>query len=127
MKLLFDADWLKRKIEAAPDVDCEAGRPLIMSEIQGTRVMPDANGWLGRDIDKPGHYGRATNERVLGTRTGWWEVTCPDGSVGSLNPEVHTVVEHEDGTITVTPSLDMSKRKAGGWHGYLTRGVFRSV
>lgn len=128
MKLLFDADWLKRKIDAEPDVDYEAGRPLVMSEIQGARVMPNSDGWLDQnEMAKPGSYGHATNDRVKDTRVGWWEVTAPDGSMGSLDPAVHTITEHEDGTITVTPSLDFSKRKPGGWHGYLTRGVFRSV
>lgn len=94
---------------------------------QGVRVMPNADGYLPRDIDKPAHYGRATADRVRETRAGWWEVTTPDGHVGSLNPQVHNVVEHEDGTITVTPSIDMSKRTPRAWHGYLTRGVFESV
>ena len=94
---------------------------------QGQRVMPNADGYLDpAEINKPACYGRATAERVRETRSGWWEVTTPDGHVGSLNPQVHNVVEHEDGTITVTPSLDMSKRHPGGWHGYLTRGVFET-
>lgn len=95
---------------------------------QGHRVMPNADGWLEpAEINQPSRYGRATNERVIGKRTGWWEVTAPDGSVGSLDPGIHTITEHEDGTITVSPSLDFSKRKPGGWHGYLRHGVFESV
>lgn len=35
----------------------------------------------------------------------------------------HTVTEHEDGTITVSPSILMP----GFWHGYLERGVWREV
>jgi len=98
-----------------------------MIEMQGIRVWPDADGWLdNKEIYKPARYGRCTAERAKG-RVGWWQVTAPDGSVGCLNPNIHTVVEHDDGTITVTPSLDFSKRKPGGWHGWLMRGVFRSV
>lgn len=94
----------------------------------GVRVMPNADGWLEPgEIDKPGRYGRATAKRADGTRAGWWEVTTPDGHIGSLNPAIHTVEEHADGTITVTPSLDMSKRHPGGWHGWLRRGVFEGV
>jgi len=91
------------------------------------RVYPNADGWLDpKEIDKPSRYGRATNARAQG-RIGWWQVTTPDGHVGSLNPEVHAVVEHPNGTITVSPSLDMSKRHPGGWHGWLRQGVFESV
>ena len=94
---------------------------------QGQRIQADENGWLPRDIERPATYGRATAEQTVGRRTGWWQITCPDGSGGSLNPEIHTIVEHEDGTITVSPSIDVSQRKPGGWHGWLRRGVFESV
>jgi hypothetical protein len=92
----------------------------------GHRIYPNAEGWLPTDRN-PGDYGRATNERTIGRRTGWWEVTAPDGSSGSLNPDIHTITEHEDGTITVFPSLDYSKRPQGGWHGWLNRGVFTAA
>jgi hypothetical protein len=72
---------------------------------QGQRVMPNADVYLiSAEIDQPARYGRPTAERVRDTRAGWWQVTTPDGYVGSLNPQIHNVVEHEDGTITVTPS-----------------------
>ncbi|QPF81698.1 hypothetical protein IC762_17905 [Bradyrhizobium genosp. L] len=91
----------------------------------GVRVMPNASGYLdASEIDKPSRYGRATAERVKNTRSGWWQVTAPDGTVGSLNPAVHQIEEHDDGTITVSPSLDYGKRKPGAWHGWLRRGVF---
>jgi len=52
-----------------------------------------------------------------------WYIRDPAGNVGTLL--THTVEEHEDGTITVSPSiLDPSP---GGWHGWLERGVWRSV
>lgn len=93
----------------------------------GTRVYPNAEGWLDpAAIDKPGAYGRATAEKARGA-AGHWQATAPDGHVGRLDPSIHTVVEHEDGTITVTPSIDFSQRIPGGWHGWLTRGVWRSV
>ena len=95
--------------------------------VVGRRVHCNQEGYLSEEINKPATYGRASAERVRGTRVGWWQVTTPDGHVGGLNPEVHTVTEHADGTITVTPSIDMSQRHPGGWHGWLTQGVFRSV
>lgn len=100
-----------------------------MSEItQGTRVLPNADGWLdSKAINAPASYGRCTNPRTQGGRTGWWMVTAPNGDVGSINPDIHSVIEHEDGTITVAPSIDYSKRGNGVWHGWLERGIFRSV
>lgn len=49
-----------------------------------------------------------------------------DGIVGNLR--AHTVVEHEDGTITVTPSILTTYHGADGRHqvhGYLTKGIWR--
>lgn len=100
----------------------------MTQEVTGIRVMPNDKGWLDpREIDKPARYGRATAAAAQGKRPGFWQVTAPDGLVGAIDPSIHTVVEHEDGTITVTPSIDFSKRRPGAWHGWLTKGVFRSV
>lgn len=73
-----------------------------------------------------------------------WYVRDPFGHVGTLL--THTVEEHEDGTITVMPSIldpgEYEDFKAGaaehggaaiidqnraGWHGFLERGVWREV
>jgi len=73
----------------------------------------------------PGDYGRLeiTLEQVRGfVEQLWWNVWAPDGSSCSLNPEIHTVTEHQDGTITVTLSIVTST-----WHGWLERGDWRSV
>ena len=94
--------------------------------MQGRRVAVNADGWLPPNLE-PGDYGRATNPRVVGSRNEWWQCCAPDGSQGCLDPKIHLVVEHEDRTITVSPSLDYSKRPQGGWHGWLERGVWRSV
>lgn len=87
------------------------------------RRLPDADmdrphsGWKDWQAGQPGDYMKVLD----GERASWW-VMDPAGSIGRLT--THTVVEHEDGTITVSPSiLDPS---AGGWHGYLERGVWRS-
>lgn len=41
----------------------------------------------------------------------------------------HKVEEHEDGTITVSPSIRIGGRNISGvrveWHGYLEKGVWR--
>lgn len=94
--------------------------------MNGRRLQTDSEGWLPPNFE-PGDYGRCTHPDAIGNRIGWWQVCAPDGSNGSISPEKHTVVEHEDRTITVSPSLDFSQRRAGAWHGWLERGVWRSV
>ena len=50
-----------------------------------------------------------------------WQIRDPLADIGSIRPEHHQVEVHEDGTITVTPSI------AGGngpFHGFLTHGVW---
>lgn len=53
---------------------------------------------------------------------GWWAVT-PNGLVGNLSN--HEVIEHDDGTITVSPSILVDGETS--WHGYLRAGVWESV
>lgn len=84
-------------------------------EMQGERVHPDEGAdFLYELSKKPGAYGTADGE--------CWFATTPNGLLGNLGN--HTVTEHQDGTISVTPSILVS----GGmqtWHGYLTRGVWK--
>jgi hypothetical protein len=75
------------------------------------------------DQRRPGDYCKVTSDDPA-TATGVvWYVCHPDGTLGRLVN--HTVTEHEDGTITVSPSI--LSRSPGGWHGYLERGEWRSV
>lgn len=37
----------------------------------------------------------------------------------------HKITEHEDGTITVSPSILHTEPNVGQWHGYLECGVWR--
>lgn len=104
----------------------------------GRRVMPLDTGWLPPNM-APGEYGRVDVQKVLAAMEAkghpikpdhpWthWEVCAPDGSGGRLDPKIHTVIEHEDGTITVMPSIDCSQRKPGAFHGWLWRGVWRTA
>lgn len=79
--------------------------------MQGTRKDCDADGylWLG-----PGEYGK--------DKRGAWMARAPRGHLGDLSN--HDVTEHEDGTITVSPSIQITDGD-GQWHGYLERGVWR--
>lgn len=57
----------------------------------------------------------------VGTR---WMLYLPGGGLGDLSG--HEVTEHEDGTITVSPSILLtSGRKDRRRHGYLKRGVWQ--
>ena len=96
----------------------------VLEKLIGRRVRVDKDGFFV-DIGKPGDYGRInrTIEQVHGfSKQLWWQVFAPDGSSCSLNPEVHEVTEHDDGTISVHPSI-ITKT----WHGWLKRGRWESV
>lgn len=56
---------------------------------------------------------------------GWWWIYIPKGGVGCLIN--HEVVENEDGTITVSPSILLQGHKDGEpvtIHGFLKQGVW---
>ncbi len=73
----------------------------------------------------PGEYGKNLD--------GIWHC-CPPQPTGDPwdywygNLGKHVVTEHEDGTVTVSPSILIGKHDENGlkeWHGYLERGVWR--
>jgi hypothetical protein len=66
---------------------------------------------------EPGSYGK--DER------GEWHAVTPNGHLGALGN--HDVVEHDDGTITVSPSIRVSSDSGELWHGWLERGVWREA
>lgn len=73
----------------------------------------------------PGDYGRDPE-------TGDWYARTPAAGelylCGYLRN--HEVVEHDDGTITVSPSILVSHPHRDGvrrWHGFLERGVWRRL
>lgn len=80
----------------------------------GVRV---ADGEIGRNPFRPGAYGR-----VLVDGEWEWRGTTPNGHFGNLS--AHEVTEHEDGTITVDPSIAVSDGERELWHGYLRAGVW---
>ena len=83
--------------------------------MQGKRVYGDNGDEMLDSLQEPGAYGKMNGE---------WFATTPNGLRGGLAK--HNVVEHEDGTISVTPSiLCEGGTHWGKWHGYLTRGVWR--
>ena len=59
---------------------------------------------------------------------GEWFIYLPGCGAGRLSQ--HQVVEHEDGTISVTPSILMRGHNNGTpseRHGYLTRGIWNEI
>lgn len=92
--------------------------------MQGCR-LPDVPivGWTGTSVPdlQPGEYHR------LGKTL--WMMKAPNGEEGAIDQTKHTVVEHEDGTITVSPSILIYPHRTidghtPGWHGYLERGIW---
>lgn len=87
------------------------------------------------DGTDPGAYGSGDYGRWRGR----WYCRCPypipDGDYGPRMQGAlgqHEVVEHEDGTITVSPSILVQttwgpERTPHEWHGYLERGIWREV
>lgn len=64
---------------------------------------------------QPGDYGL--------WRSQWWAQTP---TKVACNLAGHSVTEHEDGTITVSPSILASNHTLGTWHGYLEQGNWRT-
>lgn len=65
-------------------------------------------------------------------KTGFWYAVPPvPGTNLTANLSAHEVVEHEDGTITVSPSIEITMPDPDGgkpieyWHGYLERGIWK--
>jgi hypothetical protein len=65
---------------------------------------------------KPGDYGRWKDN---------WICMTPNGLVGNLR--LHNVVKHDDGSITVSPSILINGGTRGTYHGFLEHGVWREV
>lgn len=99
---------------------------------QGKRIFDKTRDALDRL--QPGEY--MLLDDPSGDYPSAWFCACPgsmpDGSVilGALAK--HKVTEHEDGTITVSPSILVSSPWAGNpyvehYHGFLERGVWRTA
>jgi len=64
----------------------------------------------------------ASTPGAYGSRNGTdWYGTTPNGLLGCLTK--HNITEHDDGTISVSPSILMTGDRQ--WHGYLIRGVWK--
>lgn len=82
--------------------------------IEGRRVYNKQDDYSFGNM-KPGDYGIGPDGR-------WW-LCSPNGARGVIDLSKHLVTSHEDGTITVSPSVHFTE----GWHGWLERGTWREA
>lgn len=75
--------------------------------------------------------GLSPHELELGDYGRWeaddsnWYARTPTGLLCNLSN--HTVTEHADGTITVSPSILVMAGSPNQWHGFLEKGVWRTA
>jgi uncharacterized protein YndB with AHSA1/START domain len=109
------------KLEGARLPDAVMGKP-----------GPGWKAWKGEDPygkPAPGAYMKVTSEGPVV----YWYICDPTGHQGTIvtgspTHDNHTVTEHEDGTITVSPSILATEAEHGhDWHGYLEQGVWREA
>lgn len=122
------AGVVKQEGQTYPCPDC-AGDGFVEEKQRGTRMAQrEMKGFrqdLGEEdgLPEPGAYGK---------HNGYW-YCCPPVYEGDDLPIVgnlsgHQVIEHEDRTITVSPSILITKPGTDDrWHGYLERGIWREV
>lgn len=88
--------------------------------MQGTRLFEtkdDDEDFIWKIAKTPGSYGTINGRD--------WFCSTPNGLLGNLS--AHEVVEHEDQTITVSPSILVTRGSRHGdpsWHGYLKHGIW---
>lgn len=81
---------------------------------KGTRHYPhEVTGHL---LLPEGGYGK--------DKRGVWHARPPGQHMGCLKN--HDVTEHEDGTITVSPSIEIGDNQSV-WHGFLEKGIWREA
>lgn len=84
--------------------------------MHGRRIYPEPLAEFSSHQCEPGDFYRDAH--------GDWRGKTPNELCVFL--KLHRVVEHEDGTITVSPSILASNGTGNKqWHGYLERGVWR--
>ena len=88
---------------------------LAMSELVGRRL----HGEVGYEESRAGDYWKPTYEHRQPNE--WW-FRDPFGKFGRITK--HTVEEHDDGTITVSPSIACAGGGGADFHGWLKHGVW---
>lgn len=76
------------------------------------RRLPDGTDWSSNI--QPGDYWKFD---------GIWYAETPNHLTANLGG--HAILEHTDGTITVSPSILVTGGYSKSWHGYLEKGIWR--
>jgi len=80
---------------------------------------------IGRRVYDKESYELAEGEYCKG-EDGHWYAHCPGEGRLLANLAGHTITEHDDGTISVHPSIRCSSGSIGhSYHGHLEHGVWR--
>lgn len=111
--------------------------------MQGCRRPDTLYSEIPHPWPQPGDYWRYVDENgepkvshgsmeasiAVGNLTGGiWGFCAPNGAIGTMS--LHTVREHEDGTISVRPgdgssnSILVTGSSGPEWHGYIDHGIW---
>lgn len=83
---------------------------------------------IGKRVDKEPHELLEGEYSKWAKDDGAWYAHCPGPNDLVANLSTHQITEHEDGTITVAPSIACSDGAGGHrFHGFLERGVWRNA
>lgn len=74
----------------------------------------------GKRVDGKAPHELQAGEYAKWDKDGNW-YCVPPGTDLTANLAAHKIEEHEDGTITVSPSILVGDGKLS-WHGWITRG-----
>ena len=117
----FVASWGGDDIEIGKQVP-QFNPPLFDGTI--------TQGRLRTDVDPETHIPPDSRNGDYWNDGGVWVAWCPTEQEKVLlcSLSKHSVTVHEDGTITVSPSILCGPRYDGiVWHGFLERGIWREV
>lgn len=101
---------------------------MTSGDLTQGRPAADAKDFFNGEADEQGIWWKRLVKPTPNAKSDqpyvMWLTRHPGAGHHGRLREGHQVTEHEDGTITVTPSIQC---RVCGWHGYLERGVWREV
>lgn len=93
---------------------------------RGTVTMPNESRLQGRRCDDTPTVDLARGDYKLEPNGEVW-FHDPKGNLAHIAPHIWAITVHGDQTISVSPSIRVNAGRATEWHGYLERGVWRTV
>jgi len=85
-----------------------------MTITQGHRLYPTDKDKIFETMKLIDYFKLSSGEFIICT---------PNNLIASIRN--HTVIEHENGTISVSPSILING--TGTWHGFLEKGIWREI